>query len=396
MKYTKAIPVFMFLSVCLLQGCSSKGQLASTQSIVAAPPAEQPDALSASLIVVTADEAANLRIEEVREQDASKLLTTTGKIGFNEDRITHVVAPTAGYILELKAKVGDPVKEGQTLAVIKSKELAEAIADYLGSQKDLELAQKTYAMTRDLFEHEAASRMAFQQADNDLAKSRMQVERNAERLRLMGVSETALSESNWKPIPPRVEIKAPISGVVTERQATTAQYVAADGTPLFTIADLSTVWVLADVFERDLHLLRPNQRARVTTPAFSDHAFAARVFRVNNALDPVTRTVKVRCVVTNDSGRLKPEMFASVSFFLEESVPAITIPAQAVLTESGSTFVYLAKSDNAFVRQKVDVQPGEPGGLRLIAGLRAGDRIVTGGTILVRGEEDKKESRQND
>ena len=396
MKYTKTIPAFMLLFICLLQGCSSKGQIASTQNPAATSPDAQPAALSASLIEVSADEAANLRIEEVREQPASKLLATTGKIGFNEDRITHVVAPTAGYILELKAKVGDPVKEGQTLAVIKSKELAEAIADYLASQKDLELAQKNYAMTKDLFEHEAASRMAFQQAENDLAKSQMQIARNAERLRLIGVSETALSESNRKPIPPRVEIKAPISGVVTERQATTAQYVAADGTPLFTIADLSTVWVLADVFERDLHLLRPNQRAQVTTPAFSDHAFAARVFRINNALDPATRTVKVRCVVTNDSGRLKPEMFASVSFFLEESVPAITIPAQAVLTESGSTFVYLAKGDNAFIRQRVDVQPGEPGRLRLTAGLRAGDRIVTNGTILVRGEEDKKESRQDD
>jgi cobalt-zinc-cadmium efflux system membrane fusion protein len=393
---THAKIIISIISLCFLQGCSTKGQITSTEKTDAPSQYSQPAGSSGSLIEVSAGEAANLRIEEVREQSASKVLTASGKIGFNEDRITHVVAPTTGYILELKAKVGDPVKEGQMLAVIKSKELAEAIADYLTSQRDLDLAQKNYAMTKDLFEHEAASRMAFQQTENDLAKARMQVERNAEKCRLMGVSETALSESNRKPIPPRVEIKSPINGVVTERQATTAQYVAADGTPLFTISDLSTVWVLADVFERDLRLLRPNQRAQVTTPAFSDQAFAARVSRIDNALDPATRTVKVRCVVTNNSSRLKPEMFAAVSFFLEESVPTITIPAQAVLTESGFSFVYLVKADNTFVRQKVDVQPGEPGRLRLIAGLQVGDRIVTGGTILVRAQEDKKEGNQND
>jgi cobalt-zinc-cadmium efflux system membrane fusion protein len=396
MKYTKTVLAFVLLPIWLSQGCASKDQIAATKATEASSSNAQPDALSASLIEVNVDEAASLRIEEVREAASSKLLTTTGKIGFNEDRITHVVSPTTGYILELKARVGDPVKEGQTLAVIKSKDLSEAVADYSASQKDLDMAQKSYAMTKDLFEHEAASRMAFQQAENDLAKGRMQVERNAERLRLMGVSETALAESDRKAIPPRVEIKSPINGVVTERQATPAQYVAADGVPLFTIADLSTVWVLADVFERDLRLLSPNQRAQVMTPAFPDHVFAARVSRIDNSLDPTSRTVKVRSVVTNEYGRLRPEMFATVNFLLEDSAPALTIPAQAVLTESGSTFVYLAKGDRAFVRQKVDVQPGAPGRLRLIAGLRAGDKIVTGGTMLVRGEEDKKERSHND
>jgi len=185
---THAKIIISIISLCFVQGCSTKGQITSTEKTDAPSPYSQPAGSSASLIEVSAGEAANLRIEEVREQSASKVLTASGKIGFNEDRITHVVAPTTGYILELKAKVGDPVKEGQMLAVIKSKELAEAIADYLTTQRDLDLAQKNYAMTKDLFEHEAASRMAFQQAENDLAKARMQVERNAEKCRLMGVS----------------------------------------------------------------------------------------------------------------------------------------------------------------------------------------------------------------
>lgn len=398
MKHKKIFLAMLSLFICSLPGCAPQGQGASTQNTATPSRAAQPGATAqpVAVIKVSANQATNIRVEEVKEDSASKLLTTTGKIGFNEDRIAHVVAPMTGHILELRAKTGDSVKAGETLAVIKSKELSEAISDYLAGQKDLEMALKNFTMTKDLYEHEAASRMVFQQAENDLAKARVQVARNAEKLRLMGVPDGELSEINKTPIQPRVEIKSPINGVVTERQATPGQYIAADGIPLFTVADLSTVWVLADVFERDLRLLKPNQRAQVTTPAFPEYAFAARVSLINHALDPATRTVKVRCVVTDESKRLKPEMFASVNFFLEEFAPTITIPAQAVLTESGSCFVYLAKADNTFIRQKVDVQPGKPGRLRLISGLRAGDRIVTDGTILVRAKEDAKESNPDD
>jgi len=387
-KYMHFIFAMILLPMFLLSGCSTNGQTDTSKSD-ASSAYTQPEGQSEEMIKLQEVEAASLRIEEVRQATDSRLLTTTGKIGFNEDRISHVVAPTSGYILDLKAKVGDQVKEGQTLALIKSKELAEAIADFLASKKDLELAQKSYTMTKDLFEHEAASRMSFQQAENDLAKARMQTERNSEKLRIMGVPESQISDAS-KPIQPIVPIKSPINGVITERQATPAQYVAADGAPLFTIADLSTVWVLGDVFEKDMRLLKPNQRAQVVTPAFPNSVFAARVSRIDTVLDPASRTVKVRSVVTNVQGRLRPEMFATVTFFLAEADSIITVPSKAVLTESGSSFVYLAKPDNTFVRQKVDVQPGEAGRLRLISGLNVGDRIVSDGTILLRAEEDKK------
>jgi len=390
MKNVTAAMSAILLSICLLQGCSSKSKQALAQTVSATSPDPQPTQSSEQTIKVPAIEAANLRIEEVRMTADSKLLTTTGRIGFNEDRITHVVAPMTGYLLELKARVGDQVKEGQPIAVIKSKDLAEAIADLLLSNKDLELAQKNHAMTKDLYEHDAASRIAFQQAENDLAKAKMQVTRNTDRLRLMGLSEQEISDSSSKPLQPHVVIKSPIDGVVTERQATPAQYVAADGTPLFTIADLSTVWVLGDVFERDMRLLRPNQRALVVTPAFPNHAFSGRISRIDSVLDPASRTVKVRCIINNERGQLRPEMFATVNFLLEESAETIDIPAAAVLTESGSSFVYLARDETTFVRQKIDVQPDGPGRMRLIAGLRVGDHIVTDGAILVRAEEEKK------
>lgn len=390
MKNSTAALSAIILSFCLLQGCSSKGKQALGQTVSATSSDPQPTPGSEQTVKVPAIEAANLRIEEVRTTADSKLLTATGRVGFNEDRITHVVAPMTGYLLELKARVGDQVKAGQPIAIIKSKDLAEAIADLLLSNKDLELSQKNYAITKDLFEHDAASRMAFQQVENDLAKAKMQVTRNTERLRLMGVSEQEIADSGSKALQPHVVITSPIDGVVTERQATPAQYVAADGTPLFTIADFSTVWVLGDVFERDLRLLRPNQRAQVVTPAFPNQSFSGHVSRIDSVLDPASRTVKVRCVVNNERGQLRPEMFATVNFFVEESAETIDIPAAAVLTESGSSFVYLARDETTFIRQKIDVQPDGPGRMRLLAGLRVGDRIVTDGAILVRAEEEKK------
>jgi membrane fusion protein, heavy metal efflux system len=389
MKPERSLGLVVLFSLCLFQGCSSRGEAALNTTTSASSSDSQPTA-SEALIKVSPAEAANLRIEEVIDRPTARTLTTTGKIGFNEDRISHVVAPMSGYILDLKFKVGDPVKTGQTLAVLKSRELAEAVADLLSSRKDLDLAQKNYAMTADLFEHDATSKMNFQQVENDLAKARMQVEKNQEKLRLMGVPESDLAESNNRPIQPVIAIKSPIDGVVTERQATPGQYVAADGASLFTIADLSTVWVIGDVFEKDMHLLRLNQRAELITPAFPDHKFSARISRIDNVLDAASRTVKVRCVVANERGQLRPEMFATVNFAVSDLERAIDIPAQALLTESGLNFVYLSKGDNTFVRRKVDVQPVEGGQLRLIAGLKVGDRIVTDGTILLRGEEDKR------
>jgi membrane fusion protein, heavy metal efflux system len=335
----------------------------------------------------------NIKVEELSEKPMPMLLTATGKVQFNEDRMARILAPVNGQVLQLNVKVGDPVRKGETLFFINSREVGAADTEHLESHKDLDLAEKTYGMTKDLFEHGAASRISLQQAEGDLAKARARVARTEEALRVLGlhVSETELyGEMNS-----RIPLRAPLSGTVIERHLTEGQFIQPDSNPLVTIADLSTVWVLADVFERDLRRVKVGQRAEVAAAAYPEQGFLARVSRISDVLDPTTRTVKVRFLVSNPGARLKPEMFASVNLFLNESSRGLSVPAKAVFTEGGSHFVYVCLSEGEFIRRQVDVLPGELGRLRVSSGLKQGERVVSDGALLLRQQENQDGSKES-
>ncbi len=203
------------------------------------------------------------------------------------------------------------------------------------------------------------------------------------------------TRSAWQPgedgagLDPRVPVSSPVDGVVLERHASDGQYVQPDPTPLLTIANLSTVWVEADVFERDLHLVRVGCAAEVTTAAYPDRLFRARVARISDVVDPATRTLKVRFVTANPDLRLKPEMFATVTLFVGGAQDAIVVPPAAVLTEGPNAFVYVALDRRTFARRRVELAPdASADARRIVKGIRPGDRVVTSGAVLLRGHED--------
>jgi cobalt-zinc-cadmium efflux system membrane fusion protein len=261
--------------------------------------------------------------------------------------------------------------------------VAAALADHRASHKDLELAEKTYAMTQDLFDHQAASRIAQQQAENELAKAKARVEQTEEVLQVLGLDghpdEDAVHLS-------RVPVRTPIAGTVIERSVTNGQFVGPDNPPLATIADLSSVWVQADVFERDVHNIAVGQRANVTTTAYPDEHFIAQVAQVGSVVDAQTRTAKVRIQVANRDARLKPGMFAEISLSLPETGTALTLPMKAVFVEGGRSFVYVqAKADSPeFARRGIETAAMGSDRVRIVSGLSAGDRIVSEGVLLLR------------
>jgi cobalt-zinc-cadmium efflux system membrane fusion protein len=340
--------------------------------------------------IVTLDQQmmSNITVQELHEKSIPLLLTTTGKVQFNEDQMARILAPVSGHVQQLHIKVGDTVQAETTLFFIHSREIATVIDEHFESRKDLDLAEKTYVMTQDLFAHQAASRMALQQAESELAKAKARVTRTAESLRALGVD---VRENDMKgEMSARVPVRTPRSGTVIERLVTEGQFVQTDNTTLVTIADLSTLWVLADIFERDLHLVEAGQKAEVTTAAYPEQRFVAHVVRVSDIVDPSTRTVKVRFLVANPDGRLKPEMFASVSLFLHESKPALTIPPQAVFTESGRSFVYVRTGERAFTRRAVETEPND-GDLKVLSGIQEGEQVVSDGALMLRLQEDRQE-----
>jgi cobalt-zinc-cadmium efflux system membrane fusion protein len=327
-----------------------------------------------------------IRIEPVVEREVGELFTVAGRVQFDEDRVARVVVPLAGQVIDLHVKVGDAVRRGAVLCAINSREAAAAVGEYIEARKDLELAEKTAALTEDLFAHDAASRIALQQSQSDLAKARSRAVRTEESLHVLGLNPADdLAQFNG-----RVPITSPLNGVVIERKVTAGQFVQSDGTPIITIADPSTVWVVGDVFERDLQRVSVGQTASITTAAYPAETFHGRVNYISDSIDAATRTAKVRVGVANPGGRLKAEMFASVSLDLGARDRVMLVPSDAVFTEDGRTFVYTELGTGKFARRAIDVAQSEGPLRRVLGGLRAGDRVVVDGALLLRRHEQRR------
>lgn len=379
MKSSKFVFSLITVSLMFLSfGCKGGGKTSDKES-------KDSTTTLTNLIKLDEKMMGNIKTEAVCEIPMPTLLAITGKVQCNEDQMNRVLAPVSGQVLNLKVKIGDTVNKGDILFYINSRDVATAVSECLASQKDLDLAEKNYAMTKDLFEHQASSHISLQQAENELAKTKVQAARAEESLRVLGVNVNEVSSGLNSLIP----IRASINGTIIERHLTEGQFVQPDNNPLVTITNLSSLWILADIYERDLRLVKVGQKAEVTTAAYPELCFVAYVSNISDIVDATTRTVKVRFLVTNSNLSLKPEMFASVSLFLEESTRVLTVPEKAVFTEGGQNFVYAGTDDREFSRKQVEVTSDESGRLKVLSGLKAGEKVVSEGALLLSLQEDK-------
>jgi len=368
------------LSIAIaIAGCG--GTTPSADVSAAAPDANtSPDDHSG--VHLTASQLDRVHIEELSADAAAGSLKATGTVEFNADRMAKILPPVSGQVQNLAVKVGDAVRKSDVLFVLSSREVAAAVADHLTSHRDLELAEKTFAMTQDLFEHQAASRIALQQSESELAKARSKVTQTEEVLEVLGLDPDGEEEPGR--LQPRIPVRTPISGTVIERTVTDGQFVGPDTAPILTVADLSNVWVQADIFERDLRYISIGQKADVTTTAFPSDRFSAQVSLIGSVVDPQTRTAKVRFLVANPGVRLKPGMFASISLYLPKATESLSVPATAVFVENGQTFAYVQTAPQDFVRRQIETVPSESTRLRVVRGAKAGDRVISDGVLLLR------------
>ncbi len=373
------IAILIFLEVSALIGLGGCQRGSASTEPSTHPPAFAPAPLDS--IELEPAMLAQIKLEKAQTRNLPRVLTATGKVQLNEDQSARILAPLAGQALELNARVGDRVAKDQVLFSIKSREVAALVTDCLQGQRDEDLAQKTYNMTKDLFEHQAASKISLQQAEADLTKAKAQVARAEESLRVLGLDpQQVLATSGVRALVP---VRSPISGVVMDRTLTQGQFVQGDSTPLLTVADLSTVWVLVDVFEQDIHLIHPGQRVEVTAAAYPDRRFTARVDRISDRVDPDTRTLKVRLLVSNPGLLLKPEMFISASVVVSETTPGVTVPSTALFTEGDRSYAFVAVGERRFARREVRAAAAGEGRMRVTSGLVSGDRVVSDGTLLL-------------
>jgi membrane fusion protein, heavy metal efflux system len=372
---------FRLVCAAFLAAAVSACRAATPGETVAAAPADAGQKM-ASNVRLDSSQLAQVRVEELSEHSPPDTIKATGTVEFNADRMSRILPPVAGQVQQLAVNVGDVVRKDDVLFVLSSREVAAAIAEHLASHKDLDLAEKTFAMTQDLFDHQAASRIALQQSENELSKARSKVLQTEEVLQVLGLGGHPAEDATR--LQSRIPMRAPIAGTVIDRSVTNGQFVGPDNPPLMTIADLSAVWVQADVFERDLSRISVGQKAEVATAAYPNDRFTAQVSHIGTVVDGQTRTSKVRFLVANPNARLKPGMFASTTLYLPVSPSALTVPAKAVFVEAGRGFAYVQVGALEFARRGVDTVASGTDRLRIVSGLTAGDRVVSDGVLLLR------------
>src|ERR1051326_1583405 len=353
------------------------------------------------VIEATPEQMKQILVETVREQAIDLDLETTGKVGFNEDRLTPVLARYNGRILEVTGNKGDVVSAGQMLVIIDSPDLVAAINDLSQATSEadkariaVDLAEKAAERARNLYEHGAVATKELQGTETELAKARQDYRRAQaavavvrSRLSLFGKTSNeiaVLEKSMTERIDRQIVIQAPISGTIVDRKVGPGQYVKSDTPdPLFLISDLSTVWVNADIYEKYLPDIHVGAPVEITVAAYPDRRFPARISAINPTLDPVTRTIHVRCLVANSAGLLKPEMYATIRIggAAKRNVPVV--PSTAVLTQGPDSFVLIEESPGHFRRKAVKSGREIQQYTVVEEGLGPNDRVVTSGVLLL-------------
>jgi membrane fusion protein, heavy metal efflux system len=351
-------------------------------------------------ITLTPEQQATISVEVVQRTNVQMDVAAPGKVAFNGSRMTPVFSQFGGRLVRLDAEVGALVRSHGTLGMIDTPDIVGMQSDYLqaltterSARTTLDLARRTRERTERLVAVEAVPQRDLQQArvdeshaNDDLQRAEAAVVGTRGRLQSAGASEADIKRlSPGSPAVNRlVPLVAPITGTVTERKAGLGQVVQAGaGDPLFMIADLSTVWVTADLYEDQLAHVRAGTTVKITTPAYPNETFAARLDQIGAALDPERHTIAVRCVVPNPGQRLKPGMFARVVLASGGSQTVITAPSFAVIAEGEQRMVFVEESPGRYVKRAVEIGDEVNGRLIIRAGLKPGDRVVAQGSLLM-------------
>ncbi|MBN9582359.1 MAG: efflux RND transporter periplasmic adaptor subunit [Afipia sp.] len=347
----------------------------------------------------TAAEWASLTVQPVKEREFRAEHVTEGKIAVDEDRSTPVFSPYAGRVTKLLARPGDRVTQGQPLFVIEAADNVQSQNDFIAAvtafnkaKSQLELAEIQDKRARDLYEGKAAPLKDYQQsqaalvsAQNDMRSSETGLQAARNRLRILGLSEEAITAFQEKGrINPETTIYSPIAGTVVQRKIGPGQYVNAGASdPVFVIGDLSTVWLTAFVRETEAPDVEVGQEISFNVLAFPGRVMTARINYVSAAIDPASRRLMVRATIDNPDGALKPEMFANVTIYSGGDRPAVGVPKQALIYEGEQVRVWVVRDDKSIELRQIQVGMSNGDLVEVKGNLFPGERIVTKGSLFI-------------
>lgn len=343
---------------------------------------------TATGVVITPAQQVRIHLIAATVTSFQPVVQTTGTVAFDGDHSTQVLSPVSGPVTRIFVEPGTAVVRGQPLATVSSPDFATAIAAYRKAQASAQNLQRIAEQDAQLFKTDAISRREVEQAQTDAASAVADREAALEQLRSLGVDPAALDQvrANANVQTLAAIIRAPISGTLVERLITPGQLLQAGATPAFTIADLSSVWVMASVFESDLGSVHRGEHATVGTDA-SAQPFDGVVDYVAAVVDSATRATAVRLVVRNRNDLLKRDMYVRVGIHSDRARSGILIPESAVLRdEQNLPFVFIASGSETkptYLRRTITLGAHVDGSYEVPSGLKPGDRVVGDGALFL-------------
>lgn len=316
-----------------------------------------------------------------------KTIDTTGTVAFNQNRWTQVLSPITGPVSRILVAIGTKVGPGEALAVVSSPDFAVAISALRKGEATARNARRIADLDQQLFKNDAIARRDFEQAQTDAINAEADRDAAIQQLRSLGVDDNTIGDIREnRPIPSLGGIiRSPIAGTVVEKLITPGQLLQAT-TPCFTVADLSDVWVMANVFEADLSSVHLGDTAEVTTGG--GQTLTGRVDYIAALVDPNTRAVAVRLDVPNPGGVLKRDFYVHVRLHSRMAASGILVPVSAVLRDDDNLpFVFVARPDGSFERRRIDLGSRVGDRQEVRSGLDAGESIVVEGSLFLQNEE---------
>ncbi len=330
------------------------------------------------VVVVT---AARVRLGEV--------ISSTGKVAANADRMAHVSPRISGKIITVNASLGDSVSTGQPLVLLDSVELGEALGRYHQSKTKFALAHSNMERIKSLVEKKIAARKEIFQAESEFRIAQTELQTDTERLALYGVLTSDIKRGNSKK--PLLRVCSPIGGIITEKHAIVGE-LSDPSKSLYTVVDLSTVWVLVDINEKDIAKVYKGQKAFVTVSALPGQKLQGHITHIADLIDEATRTVKARVSVANPGRKLKPEMFATVDLALPAGAePILAVPEEALQDIDGKKVLFVTANGTEFEARPIEAGRATGGMVLIVSGLRENERYAIKGSFILKSELKKGE-----
>lgn len=378
------IPIFFaasFAAAFSFAGCSSGPGAA--ESKMTSYSASETKSDTASLFTVPQDQMAHVQVVAVEKSKLPRRLRFAGNVTYNAFRTTPVFSPIGGPVHEILVAPGQTVRAGEPLLTVNSPDFSAARSAYLKARDASFLADKIYTRSQDLYAHGALAEADLQQAETSRNQAQADLQASEDMLRALGIKDPEAMVKNPPKTTLQVPLPAPVSGEVVERLVGPGQLLQAGATQVFTISDMSTVWVLVNVYQSDVAYVHVGDSVDITTDTYPQ-VFHGKISYVAPALDPNTRTLQARIVTGNPKKILKKDMYVSAVLQAGTIPNALTVPDAAVLRDTENMpFVYVQSGANQFARRLVKVGDSQDGRTLIAEGLKEGERVVGDGSLFL-------------